>query len=230
MKNVLVAIALLSSLPVLAQQQAPRQDPAAIRSSVEQFLRTQSVGLPGDVQITVGKLDARLNLPTCLAPEAFLPAGSRVWGKTSVGVRCAAPSPWTVYVTAQVRVIAAYVASAAPLAQGQLVGQGDVILMKGDLTTLPAGILTDTTQAIGRTVAMSIGLGSPMRLDSLKIQQVVQQGQAVRLVSSGPGFSVASEGRALNNAAVGQIAQARTSNGQVISGVARAGGFVDVTY
>ena len=102
--------------------------------------------------------------------------------------------------------------------------------MKGDLTVLPAGVLTDTAQAIGHTMGMSIGMGSPLRVDSLRIEQVVQQGQAVRLVSSGPGFSVTTEGRALNNAAEGQIAQARTAGGQVISGVARAGGYVDVTY
>ncbi|MFT5532930.1 MAG: flagella basal body P-ring formation protein FlgA [Burkholderiaceae bacterium] len=230
MKTLFVALACLLSLPATAQIKEPRQDPGAIRSTVDRFLRVQSAGSPGEVSITVGQLDARMNLPACPVPEAFLPAGSRVWGKTSVGVRCLAPSPWTVYVTAQVKVIADYVASAAPLVQGQLVGPNDVMRVRGDLTILPAGILTDTSQAIGRTVAMSVGMGSPLRLDSLRIQQVVQQGQAVRLVSSGPGFSVATEGRALNNAAEGQIAQARTAGGQVVSGVARAGGYVDVTY
>ena len=230
MKTLLTALACLLSLPAAAQINAPRQDPGAIRSTIEQFLRVQSAASPGEVTITVGQLDARMNLPACPAPQAFLPAGSRVWGKTSVGVRCLAPSPWTVYVTAQVKVIAEYVASAVPLAQGQVVGPNDVMRMKGDLTTLPSGVLTDPSQAIGRTVAMSVGMGSPMRVDSLRTERVVQQGQAVRLVSSGPGFSVATEGRALNNAAEGQIAQARTAAGQVVSGVARAGGYVDVTY
>ena len=230
MKIPIVVLACLLSLPAMAQLNAPRQDPDAIRGTITQFLRIQSAGSPGEVTITVGQLDARMNLPACPAPEAFLPAGSRVWGKTSVGVRCLAPSPWTVYVTAQVKVIADYVASAVPLVKGQVVGPNDVMRMKGDLTTLPSGVLTDTAQAIGRTVAMSVGMGNPMRVDSLRIEQVVQQGQAIRLISSGPGFSVATEGRALNNAAEGQIAQARTAAGQVVSGVARAGGYVDVTY
>ncbi|MEC5217524.1 flagella basal body P-ring formation protein FlgA [Actimicrobium sp. GrIS 1.19] len=230
MKTLLFLSAALISLSASAQTLAPRQDPAQIRSSVEQFLRVQTTGLPGEVQITVGQLDARLSLPACQTPEAFLPAGSRVWGRTSVGVRCTAPSPWTVYVTAQVKVIADYVASAIPLSQGQLVGPNDVIRIRGDLTLLPAGVLTDPAQAIGRTVAGSVGLGSPLRQDSLKTVQAVQQGQAVRVVSTGPGFSVATDGRALNNAVAGQIAQAKTAGGQVVSGVARAGGIVDVTY
>lgn len=227
------ASALMMTPAAFAQSTMPataHQEPAALRSVVEQYLKLQSAGLPGDVQITVGQVDARLNLPACLNPEAFSPQGSRIWGKTSVGVRCTAPSPWIVYLSAQVKVIADYVASAVPLSQGQVVSTTDIMKIKGDLTTLPAGILTDPQLAIGRTVAMSIGMGMPMRQDSLKIQQVIVQGQAVRVVSTGAGFSVATEARALNNAAIGQMAQARTAGGQVISGVARNGGVVEVTF
>ena len=209
---------------------SPRQDSAAIRSAAEQFLHAQAAGLPGEVQITVGQLDARLNLPTCATPEAFLPPAARVWGRTTVGIRCTVPTPWTVYVTAQVKVYADYLVSAHPLIAGQMLGSADITTLRGDLAALPAGILTDSAQALGRTVSMSVALGSPLRQELLKTQQAVQQGQAVRLVSSGAGFNVSTEGRALNNAAVGQIAQARTPAGQVVSGVARAGGIVDVTF
>nr|WP_291983235.1 flagellar basal body P-ring formation chaperone FlgA [Candidatus Accumulibacter sp. ACC005] len=58
----------------------------------------------------------------------------------------------------------------------------------------------------------------------------VQQGQSVKLQSTGAGFSVSNEGKALNNASDGQIAQVRTASGQVVSGVARPGGVVEVTY
>lgn len=213
-----------------AQSIAARQEPAAIRSVAEQFLQVQAAGLPGEVQVSVGQVDARLNLPACLAPEAFLPHGSRLWGKTNVGVRCTAPNPWVVYVTAQVKVVADYLVSTTPLAQGQVLGLADITKVKGDLTTLPSGVMTDPKQAVGRTVMMSIALGSPLRQDLLKLPQAIVQGQAVRLVSTGAGFSVATEARALNNAAAGQMAQARTAGGQVISGIARAGGVVDVTF
>ncbi|MGH8809984.1 MAG: flagellar basal body P-ring formation chaperone FlgA, partial [Noviherbaspirillum sp.] len=166
----------------------------------------------------------------CAAPEPFFPPGSRAWGKTSVGIRCTAPSPWTVYVSATVRVQGQYVAAAVPLAQGQSIGPNDVTKIKGDLTTLPTGIITDPGQAVGRTLSVSLPLGTPLRQDALRSQQVIQQGQVVRLVSNGPGFQVSSEGRALNNANDGQVTQARTLNGQVVSGIAKAGGIVEVTY
>ncbi|OWW19983.1 flagellar basal body P-ring formation chaperone FlgA [Noviherbaspirillum denitrificans] len=213
-----------------AHAQQARQDPAAIRDTVEQFLRTQSSGLPGEVEITVGQVDARTNLATCAAPQAFLPGGSRVWGKTTVGVRCTAPAPWTIYVSATVKVIGEYVVTAAPLAQGQTVTLNDLTKAKGDLTALPSGIVTDPAQAAGKTVTASLAAGTPLRNDSLRAQQAVQQGQTVRVVSNGPGFRVSTEAKALNNAADGQVAQARTTSGQVVSGVARSGGVVEVTY
>lgn len=201
-----------------------------MRITVAEFLRVQTAGLPGEINITVGQLDARLNLPSCAMPEAFLPNGGRAWGKTTVGVRCGQPTPWTIYVTATVRVLADYIAAAAPLAQGQLIGPNDITKARGDLTALPAGIITDQSQAVGRTAANSLALGTPLRQDALRKEQAVQQGQMVRLVSSGAGFKVSTEGRALNSGSAGQIIQARTPAGQTVSGVAKMGGIVEVGY
>lgn len=218
-----------ASIPVQTQTPA-RQDHAALRQSVEQFLQRQSSGLPGEVTIEVGQLDARLNLPACLQPEPFLSHGSKAWGKTAVGIRCTAPSPWTIYVTAQVRVMADYLTAAAPLAQGQTIGQNDFMRTRGDLTQLPAGVITDPAMAIGRTTMSSLQLGAPLRQDTLRAQVAVQMGQTVRLLSTGSGFSVTTEGRAMNNATQGQTVQAKTPTGQIISGIARAGGILEVGY
>lgn len=233
-------LAIFKSLPLviltmpagfaIAQTPAPRQDLTALRQHAEQFLRVQSAGLPGQVNISVGQIDTRTNLSTCAVLDAFLPNGSRVWGKTTVGVRCTAPSPWTIYISATVQVVAEYMVTAAPLAQGQMVRPNDIARIKGDLTALPNGIITDPSQAIGRTAGTSLPAGMPLRNDVLRTQQAVQQGQTVRLISAGPGFQVTAEARALNNAVEGQVAQARTASGQVVSGVAKAGGVVEVTY
>jgi flagellar basal body P-ring formation protein FlgA len=237
MKALLLSLFALLSLAAgeaSAQVQSPtqvqRQEPAVLRDSVEQFLRVQTAGLPGQVTITVGQVDSRLNLQACAAPEPFMPAGSRVWGKTTVGVRCTVPAPWTIYISATINVVGEYLVAAAALNQGQVLGPNDLVKVRGDLTTLPQGILTDASQAVGRTVTGSLRAGTPLRADALRSQQVVQQGQMVRLTTNGPGFSVSAEARALNNATEGQVAQARTTSGQVVSGIAKAGGVVEVTY
>ena len=226
---------LLTSTLALAQQGQPpagaaRQDLAALRGVVEQYLTAQSAGLPGQVSVEVGALDARMSLAACPAPQAFQQPGARAWGKTTVGVRCAAPSAWTVYIQAKVAVQADYVAAAVPLAQGQPIEQSQLVLVKGDIAAMPNGVVTDMAQAIGRSSIISLPSGAPLRLDALRSKPVVQQGQLVRVVSTGDGFKVSAEARAIGSAAEGQVVQVRTPAGAIISGVAKAGGLVEVVF
>lgn len=217
-------LACVLAAPAQAQ---PGQDGGAVRKVVEQFLQTQTAGLPGKVTITVGQVDPRMALAACPDPQAFQQPGARAWGKITVGVRCTAPS-WTVYIQAQVNVIAEYVAAAAPLAQGQPIDASQLAMVKGDLASLPNGIVTDMAQAIGRTPTMSLPAGTPLRLDNLKSKPVVMANQTVRVISNGAGFSVSAEGKALTNAAEGQVVQVRTPSGAILSGTAKAGGIVEV--
>lgn len=233
MKRILISVALvLVSQLAAAQTQTPagRQNLAALRTVAEQFLKTETAGLPGEVSVKVGAIDPRTALAACPVPEAFLQPGARAWGKTTVGIRCSAPSNWTLFVQAQVNVKAEYVAAALPLAQGQPIEQRQLVLVKGDIAAMPNGIVTDMAQAIGRTPTVSLAAGTPLRLDSLRSRPVVQQGQAVRLVSNGSGFSVSGEGKAIGNAGEGQVVQVRTAGGSVVSGTAKAGGMVEVAF
>jgi flagella basal body P-ring formation protein FlgA len=214
--------------PLALAQAGARQDGAALRKLAEGYLQAQSAGLPGKVTIKVGAVDPRLSLAACPAPEAFQQPGARPWGKTTVGVRCTAPV-WTLFLQAQVSVLADYVTAAVPLAQGQAIDAGQLATMQGDIAAMPHGIITDMAQAIGRTPTVSLPAGAPLRLDALKSKPVVQQNQAVRIVSRGENFSVSGEGKAIGNAAEGQVVQVRTPRGAIISGTARNGGVVEVT-
>jgi flagella basal body P-ring formation protein FlgA len=224
----------LSLIPLLVQA-APqsagtvpaRQDGNALRAVVEQFLLAQAAGSPGEVSVKVGAVDPRTALAGCPAPEAFMNPGARAWGKTTVGVRCTAPSNWTIYIQAQVNVKANYVAAAVPLAQGQAVEAGQLMLVKGDIAAMPNGIITDMAQAIGRTPTVSLAAGTPLRLDTLRSKPVVQQNQ---VVLNGNGFNVSAEGRAIGTAGEGQVVQVRTPSGTVVSGTAKAGGMVEVAF
>jgi len=207
-----------------------RQDLGALVRIVEQYVRKESAGLPGTVTFVVTPFDNRLSLPHCPQPEAFMAPGGRLWGKSAVGVRCAAPIAWSVYASVQVDVNAEYVVSARSLAQGETLGAQDLSVMRGDLARLPAGTIIDPAHAIGKQLALSLAAGQPVRKDMLRAPLVVTQGQGVRLVTQGPGFQVSGEGRALGNAADGQSVQVRSASGQTISGVARAGGIVEVRY
>ena len=119
---------------------------------------------------------------------------------------------------------------AVPLAQGQTISASDITRIRGDMSSLPSGVITEEAQVVGRVANMSLRAGTPLRMDAIRNQRVVQQGQSVRVVSIGPGFQISTEARAMTNANEGQMAQARTPAGQVVSGIAKAGGILEINY
>lgn len=213
----------------LANQPA-KQNLSAIKVKITEFLETQTIGYPGKVTVRAGAIDPNMKLAQCPDLQVFLPTGSRAWGKTSVGVRCNAPSIWTIYVQATVNVAAQYLVAAVPLAQGQMVTSQDLLFESGDLTQLPAGVFTDQAQAIGRTVNISMNAGTVLRQEMLKITPIVQQGQTVKVTSVGQGFSVSAEGKAMAKANEGQLVQVKVASGQIVTGIARNGGQIEVNF
>ncbi len=222
-------IALVLMLPAVAHAGA-RQDLGQLSLIAEQFLLAQASSLPGKPSVKVSLPDARLQLAHCDAPQASLPNGAKALGKTSVGIRCHAPVVWNVFLPATVSIATDYVATAAPLAQGQRLGSADIVIRQGDLASLPAGVLTDAAQVQGRSLQMPVAAGMPISRSMLKSQPVVRQGQPVRLVAQGAGFSVAVEANALTSGAEGELVQARTGGGQVVGGIAQADGSLVVRY
>jgi flagella basal body P-ring formation protein FlgA len=215
----------LLALPAHAQQ-----DPTPVKKAIENWLKIQTKGLPGQVSWEVGGLDPGNQLGPCGNFDISRPAGARPWGRTNVVVRCLGTAGWRVYIPVHVRVKADYLISTRPIAQGQAVVADDLATEMGDLSELPASILTDASRAIGKVAASSIPAGRPLRADMLRSQTVVRQGQTVKVVSRGPGFAVANEGRALANAQEGQVTQVRLNSGQMISGVAKPDGTVEVGH
>jgi len=219
----------LPILSTLLAVSAFAQTPSALSGAIEDYLRAETQGLPGKVSYSVGQLDARTRLAACEAFQPFLPNGSRLWGKTTIGVRCLGPSTWTVYVPVQISVSGTYLMSARAMPAGYVIGPADIAIRSGDLSSLPANVVTEQDQALGKTVKNGLAAGQVLRRDQLAVDWAVLQGQSVRMVSNGPGFSVSSEGVAINNAAAGQVVQVRTASGQTVRGIAQADGSVDVT-
>lgn len=207
---------------------AERPDAALVRRTTEQFVSREAAGLPGRVNFTVGALDPQFSLPVCHAAEAFLPAGGRLWGNSTVGVRCLNPTPWTVYMPVDVHVWAGAVYTARSIPQGQPIMEADLAVRQADLTELPTGVVTDVRAAAGKALITTLQPGQPLRMDMLRAPTVIQQGQPVKLTVQGRGFTVSAEGRALTAAADGQLVQVRVQSGLVVSGLARPGSTVEV--
>lgn len=214
---------------VAAQPAAPvpagQQDGESIRRAALAYLQQQSAGLPGKVDISVATVFPR-GLAACTTLEPFLPTGARVWGRTTVGVRCSGERPWTLYLQAKVSIHATYFLASRSIAPGELLSAADLIARDGDLTLLPQAVITDPAQAVGSVSLMRVSAGLPLRRDMLKSADSVTIGQSVKVVAQGANFAISAEGSAMNNASPGQPVRVKTANGQIIQGIVKDGGTV----
>jgi flagella basal body P-ring formation protein FlgA len=225
--GMLMRLILLCSALITGSAFAAEAD--VVIDTAERYVRLQTQGLPGQVRITMGRLDVE-RLPPCSAHEAYSPPGTRLSGRTHIGVRCLGPNIWSVLVPVQIAVTGNYVVTTRPLSAGQAIQPGDVATLSGDIASLPTGIISTPEEAVGKTLRNALAAGQPLRGDQLVAPLVIRQGQTVRVISRGTGFAVSSEGRALTNAYEGQVVQVRMTSGQTISGIALGDGSVEISF
>lgn len=224
------ALSLACAVACLAATAQEREDPQSIRTAIESFLRKQTSGLSGQASFSISPLDTGAVRQPCRSLEVSMAPGARTIGRSTVLVRCRSEAAWAIYVPVHIKVIGDYLVSARPLSPGQLIGETDLARQSGDLGDLPSGILLDPALAIGRSVAIPLPAGRPLLSEQLRQPPVIQQGQTVKVISRGPAFEVANEGRALTSAAEGKVVQVRLNSGQVVSGLARNGGIVEISF
>ena len=207
---------------------APLYAAATMDDAVLRFARNRTDAIAGRVEIQVDAPDARARPLACESFEPFLPSGSRLWGRTTVGVRCAGAGSASVFVPVRIRIYGPALVAARPLAAGQILAAEDLRLEESELTQ--SGILTDPAQAIGRRIAVGVNGGYPVRQELLRSQQVISQGETVKVRVAGAGFTIIAEGTAVAHATDGQSVQVRMDSGRTVSGTARAGRLVEVRF
>jgi len=206
----------LGGSPAFATGPSAPALPEPARLAVERLVQTQAKGLPGQISVRI----SGANLPPCEAPEAFLAPGTDLRGRVSIGLRCAAPATWTRFVQAYIAVQGRYYVAAEAIEAGQPLGAGNVIEKTGDLAALPRSVVTEPAALHGVVAANRIAAGAPVRKELLRGTVVIQQGQTVKVVATGAGFSVSTEARAMTRAEIGATVQAKTRDGRLVSGIA----------
>jgi len=200
-----------------AAQGAPTglQDPAAVAAQAEALLRDMAASHPGTPVVSVD--EPRITQqPACAELEAFLPGGA-LRSRTSVGVRCLAPHPWTLYVQASVRIMGHYFVANRTINRGETLSLDELDTREGDLLRNNR-LIGDPSHIVGWVATRRIAKGSPIQGNALRDPQSIERGNMIRTVARGVGFVITGEGQALESGAPGSQIQVRTGSGQIITG------------
>lgn len=184
----------------------------SIRQAVRNFALDKNKPRGFATEVEVGSLDPRLRLSPCAAAiEIFIPAGARLSGNTTMGARCAAPRPWTVYVPVRVKLHGQVLVAARPVAKGVVLQEADIRLETRDLASPHTAILVERSQALGRLTRFPLGLGDIIRPNGLQAPQLVRRGEKVIILASEGGLEVRANGEALMDGAEGDRIRVRNS-------------------
>ena len=226
-------VACLFVLNAQAQEPARATEPlSAIRAAAQSFAKSQVPGGPGasETTVTAGQLDSRLHLTECEGPlSAGLPAGMTLQARSTVGVTCASPVHWTVYVPVVVESrINVLVLKHAVARDAKLTG-ADVAIEARNVAGPGAAYLNSTGELAGRIVRRPLAAGVTLSADMFSADLIVHRGQEVTLLSQGGAIEVRASGKALADAAAGARVQVQNvSSMRIVEGVVESADVVRV--
>ncbi len=202
----------------------------AIRAAAASYVRSQLPPSAGVTQIIAGELDNRLRLVRCAtAPRVQSAMTSAVLTRSTVGISCAGPVRWTVYVPVTVvRRIPVLVLRHA-VARDAHLASDDVTVETRTVTGMTAPFLGAPAELDGRRVERTLPAGTSLTVDMFLPDLIVRRGQDVTLVVEASGIEVRAAGRALQDAAAGgRLKVENLTSQKVVEGVAESSDTVRV--
>jgi flagellar basal body P-ring formation protein FlgA len=220
-----------SGSAALAQDAGRIEPPESIRAAAEAFVKSQLPQEASVASVTAGALDSRLRLVRCtggLRPQ--LPAGAALQSRTMIGVACAGPVHWTVYVPVTVESRISVLVLKHPVPRDARLTIEDVTVETRKVTGLSTAFLTAVTDLEARTVQRPLPMGTTLTIDMFKPDLVIKHGQEVTLVAAAGGIEVRATGRALADAAGGtRVKVQNLSSLKVVEGVVEGPDLVRVS-
>jgi len=219
LRPALPALAVLVSCAVQAQNAAVPPDAMQRALALAQDVAA-AIGPQGArVLAQPGVVDPRLMLAPCAQVDIYLPAGVPPWGRTRVGLRCVSGAVrWNVLMPVTVQVLAPALALNTALPAGARITEGQLQRVEADWALLPQPPFASADGLLGRTLARPVAAGQPLHAGDLQARQWFTAGEPVRVLASGSGFAVASEGVALTPGVEGQPARVRVAGDRVLVG------------
>ena len=180
-------------------------------------------------EVIMGALDSRLRLAPCQQIEPYLPPGTRLWGRSRIGLRCLQGRVhWNVYVPVTIKAWGPAWVLRRPVPGGTILTQEDAEMAEMDWAEQSASVLATQESWVGQQSAFALQPGQTLRSNMVRPVPSFSRGAQVRVKSVGSGFHVVVSGEAMDAGVVGQPARVKLGGGRIITGTVRKGQVVEV--
>lgn len=232
----LLALLLVFTGFARAQATAPQNEFAQLEQMARDWVQPALAAVAGPdgggplrPEILFGSLDSRLKLAPCARIEPYLPPGTRLWGRSRVGLRCLEGAVrWNVYLPVTVKAWGPGWVIKRPVPAGSVLAQEDAEMAEMDWAEQPYAVLANPERWVGQQAAYALQPGQAIRQNMVRPVAAFGPGAQVRVSSVGAGFQVVVSGEALTAGVPGQSVRVRLSGGRIVTGTVRDGQTVDV--
>jgi flagella basal body P-ring formation protein FlgA len=168
-----------------------------------------------------------LQLQPCAKVETFLPPGTRLWGRSRVGLRCTdGTARWQVFLPTRIKAMGPAWVLRSTLPANSVLSEQDAILQEVDWAESASPVLAKASDWVGKSLARNSLSGETLSLAMVRVMPVFTSGTRVKLVAQGPGFNIATAGHALGAGVPGQNVSVRLESGRIVSGKVNSDGVV----
>lgn len=212
---------------LLSQAQAADQPTSPLQSRIADLLAAGNETRPNQPTLTIKILTPAAKLAAlCPQPDLRLSGHPvRLTGNRSVIAKCGNKQQ---FLQIKVSATGRYWIAANTLKPGQILGEGDIQPVTGELDRLPAGLLLDAGKIIGSTPTRIIRPGQPLAENQIRRSWAVLANQDVEIVAPGEGFLIHAKGKALDNAAQNERVRIQTRTGHIVVATAVGQGTVSI--
>ncbi len=181
-------------------------------------------------EVILGALDARLRLAPCARVEPYLPPGTRLWGRSRVGLRCLeGPVRWNVFLPVTVKAWGPAWVLVRPVRAGTPLAQEDAEIAEIDWAEQHASVLGTPELWVGHEAVYALRPGQALRQHMVRPVPAFGPGEQVRVSTSGGGLHVVVTGQSLGAGVPGQSVRVRLAGGKVVTGTVREDQVVEIT-
>lgn len=201
----------------------------AIKATAEEFVRSHLPAGSSKHFVSAANLDPRLRLQQCQSQLEAFSHTAEIAARTTVGVRCTAGTPWTLYVPVTVEVEVPVLVLRRALARRARVALADVEPQVRRLPGSASNFITDVASLQGHRLKRALPAGSAITVDALAPDILVRRGQQVTLIAAVNGVEIRAQGQALTEGGAQERVRVQNVNSRkVVEGIVESDNLVRV--
>lgn len=209
---IIVAFSLTFFLPTNLTAQDGPQSMLELRKIALNFIK-KHYDPATETRIQFSRWDKRIKLQQCDSSKikAFYPGKQQHLGNVSIGLRCQAKTPWTIYLRAHISARLNVVHAKHFINRGTVISKNDLVVEIIEISNANTHFYQHQKDIIGKVAKRSIRAGSTISARAIKVALVIKRGQQVTIVAKTAGLLIRTKGKALSDGSIGQIVKVKNS-------------------